>query len=153
MSDTSSTVTLKDRLWAGLIQQRVQNGTSVERWCKDSGFSVTSYYRHLSRLNRLQAQGIHVDPVMPTQPDCGQIPSASTDATPLEVTPSGFAKITPSAATVASVNKTTAAITMVESSTSPAPALRIHHGDDVIEVSNDAPPAILSMIREVLVHA
>lgn len=157
MSDTSTTVTLKDRLWAGLVQQRLLVGIPVGQWCRDSGFSVHTYYNQLTRLNKLQAQGVHVDPVMLVQPDSDQLTPASSDAapdaTPLEVTPSGFAKITPNSAAVATVNKTTTAITMVESSTSPAPALRIHHGDDVIEVSNDASPEILSLIREVLIHA
>ena len=73
MSDTSTAVTLKDRLWAGPVQQRLLARMPVGQWFRDSGFSVPAYCNQLTRLNKLQAQGVPVDPVMLVQPDRDQL--------------------------------------------------------------------------------
>lgn len=152
------TVTDSDRLWAACLIQKEQSGMTVREWCITNGCSVSTYYRHKARLARFAEMGIIVDPIAPDDPDSEKDPAVlenepeMTAAAAPEATPSGFVKVEVGTQVVEKTQMTTTVVRS-ETTTSPPPALRIHHRGDVIEISNNASPAILSMIKEVLLHA
>ena len=122
---------VRDRQWAALIQDRMRSGLTVEEWCRQQNIGKYAYYYHLRKLRRQAIVDLH----SPDQKD-------DQSLLPVQGTP-------PAAGFVAIPNT----LNNDRTCTSDDTALRVTKNDLVIEVSNNASEGILSLLREVLMHA
>lgn len=130
-------------MWLDLLKTQHKSGMKVTDWCDLNGISTKTYYYHHAKLHKLMLAGAKPDPM------AVQVPAA----TPCESPPTvGQAQNNaPAGSSLAEVPAE-----LVRAAEDPAPddvALRITKGQAVIEVSNNASESILSLLKEVLIHA
>ena len=122
---------VRDQQWAALIQDRLQSGLTVEAWCRQQKIGKYAYYYHLRKLRHQALAAIN-----------------ETDSEKERNLPS--ATIKDGSACFAAVPDN---IENCHPISNECTALRVTLNDLVIEVSNDASDGILSLVREVMMHA
>lgn len=122
---------VRDQQWAALIQDRLQSGLTVEVWCRQQNIGKYAYYYHLRKLRHQALATIN-----------------ETDSEKERSLPSAVIK--DESACFAAVPDN---IENCHPISNECTALRVTLNDLVIEVSNDASDGILSLVREVMIHA
>ena len=120
-------VDIRNSNWVHIIQDRQESGLSIKKWCAQNHIGEGSYYYHLHKLRMLALE------------DSGSQKKESMELLepPAPVAANAFVPV--------AVNG--------DAESHDGVSLRVTRGDLVIEVSNDASDGILSLVREVMVHA
>lgn len=113
--------------WVAIFRARQESGLTIKDWCARNRINENSYYYQLHKLRMLAIRNQNHHPTEEL------IPGEPTDQKP--------------------DTKFAAVPEITASSDAGGVALRVTYGSTVIEVSNDASGEILSLLREVLVHA
>lgn len=120
---------IRNSNWASIINACQESGLSIRKWCTQNHVSEGSYYYHLHKLRLLALEN-----------------DSSQEKAPLEVLEEAPPAVDNSSEFVPVAMNATA-------EDHSGVSLRVTRGDLVIEVSNDASEGILSLVREVLLHA
>lgn len=124
-------IKVRDQQWAALIQDRIQSGLTVEEWCRQQNIGKYAYYYHLRRLRHQALAAIN---------ETGSEKERSLPSAVCKDGSAGFAAVPDNIENCHPINNEAA-------------VLRVTLNDLVIEVSNDASDGILSLVREVMIHA
>jgi len=115
---------IRDKDWAALIQKQKASGLTVKQWCSNNGITVNAYYY---RLRCLREKIIEASAVK-------------------QIVQEGY---TPPLVRLPNLSDQMPASEPETDST----GMTIRKGAMVIEINNHASDNILSLIREVLLHA